>query len=84
MNKKYELKKKLKENRLWIIGTIVFLIIGVTALLIGFNMTGWSIMDWLQSPWATTFFIVLALGLVAFLVLMITLKEMKNGNKYDK
>lgn len=70
---KYQTKKKIKNffqtNWKWLIGTAVFLAVGVSALLIGFSMTGWSIIDWLKSPYAVTFFVLLGVG-VLFLVVI--------------
>ena len=47
-----------------LIGTGLFVLVGAIVMLIGFAMTGWSIIEWLKSPWATTFFVVAALGLL--------------------
>jgi len=78
MDKK-RLKKYFKEKWYLFLGTGVFLIAGIVALLVGFAMTGWSIIDWLKSPYAVTFFILIIIGLITAVVLFITYKRTHLG-----
>ena len=73
------MKDFIKKKWGWILGTGAFLAIGLTTLLIGFNMTGWSIIDWLQSPYAVTFFIIIGIGLITVLLVVVGLKRAKLG-----
>lgn len=81
--KKKKLKKLIKEKWIWFLSTGLFLVGGTIALLIGFQMTGWSIVKWLHSPYATTCFILLVIGLLLLLVLVIEYKRNHLGG-YDK
>lgn len=55
---KYETKKKLRRffKSKWkqLLGGAVFLTVGLVVMLVGFYISGWSIVEWLQSPWAIT------------------------------
>jgi len=62
--KKAKVKKWLTEKKKWIITTGIFLLAGGIVMLVGFHMTGFSLIKWLQSPWATTFFIFLISGVL--------------------
>ena len=77
--KKKKLKKAIKEKWIWFVGTGLFLVGGLVALLIGFYMTGWSIIDWLKSPYATTFFVIIGVGLICGLCLVVSFKNSKLG-----
>ena len=72
-------KEFLKKYWGWFLGTGIFLAIGITTLLVGFEMTGWSIVAWLQSPYAITFFIILAISVLVLIVALVSLKRMKLG-----
>ena len=80
---KFETKKKIKnwwkEKKGVVIGTTLFLGIGAAFLLIGFALTGWSIIDWLKSPYATTFFILAAIGIYLMIVVIIRMKQSHLG-----
>ena len=69
---KYEtkrtIKKWFKEKWKWLLGSGIFLTIGLVVMLVGMQISGWSIIKWLQSPWAVTTFIFLVGG--AFLLIM--------------
>ena len=75
---KYETKKKIKKffkaKWKWILGRAIFLTAGLVVMLIGFSMSGWSLIRWLQSPFATTTIICVLAGLF-FLVLAFVLKK---------
>lgn len=77
--KKKKFKKNLKEKWGWFLASGIFLVIGIIALLVGFNMTGWSLIDWLQSAYAVTFFIILSIGIVCAIALFITYKRSHLG-----
>lgn len=68
--KKRKLKDYLAKNKWIIIGTGSFLTTGLIVMLIGFAISGWSLIKWLQSPFALTFFIMLVLGLFAIAMLI--------------
>lgn len=61
------IKRFFKQHKAWFLGTGVFLVVGVTILLVGFSVTGWSIVEWLQSPYAVTFFLIMGVGVAFFL-----------------
>lgn len=67
---KYETKRKIKkffkERWKFLLGSGIFLSIGLTVMLVGFSVTGWSIIKWLQSPFCTTTIICMLAG--AFLL----------------
>lgn len=72
-----EMKKELakrffKKHKGWIFGTGLFLLSGIVLMLVGFGICGWNIIEWLQTPYAVTFFVLLGLGLFAALVLGLT------------
>ena len=69
---KYETKRKalefLKKKWKWLLGSGIFLTAGIVVMFVGFSISGWSLIKWLQSPFATTTFIFIAGG--AFLLVM--------------
>lgn len=67
-SRKNKIKKFFKERYKFIIGSGIFLTIGATVALVGFQIAGWSIVEWLKSPFATTTIIFLVVG--GFLLLM--------------
>jgi len=69
----------LKEKKAVIISTVLFLGLGATLMLVGFALTGWSIIDWLKSPYATTFFILAAIGIYLIIVVIIRTKQSHLG-----
>jgi hypothetical protein len=74
--------KKLSKSKLVLsIGTALFLLVGIVAMLIGFSMTGWSIVDWLQSPYALTAFVILGLGSLFVFVIWLTYKRCHLGDE---
>lgn len=74
-------KKKIKtlfKKRLgWLIGSGVFLIAGIVLLFVGFSITGWDFMKWLNSPYATTTIILLVLGVASVIILTLVLIQAK-------
>ena len=67
-NTKRKIKKWFKEKWKWLLGSGIFLTVGLVVMLVGFSVTGWSIIKWLQSPFATTTIIFIIFG--AFLLIM--------------
>lgn len=78
---KYKFKKFIKEKKGFVIGIGSFLLVGLIALFIGLGMSGWSLVKWLKSPYATTFFIMLACGLVLGAIIVIFLFLLKDDIK---
>jgi len=77
--KKRKMKKFFQKHKKIIIGTGTFLLIGLAAGLTGFEIQqkGHAIRNWLASPWASTFFILIGLGLIIIALLIITLINMR-------
>lgn len=67
-NTKRKIQKWFQEKWKWILGSGIFLLAGITVMLIGFSVSGWSIVKWLQSPYAVTTIIFLIIG--TFLLIM--------------
>ena len=76
-NTKRKIKKFFKEKWKVLVGSGAFLLVGGVVMLIGFSVTGWSIMKWLQSPFAITTLIFVLAGIFVF---VITLLLFKNQN----
>ncbi len=68
----YYTKKKIKNwfkaKWKWLLGSGIFLTAGLVVMLVGFSITGWSLIKWLQSPYAVTTFVFVGFG--AFLSTM--------------
>ena len=66
-------KKTLIKHKKIILGTGIFAIVGLIALLIGFEITNdWhAIRNWLASDNATTFFILAIVGAFIFVLLIL-------------
>lgn len=81
MSKYREYKARQKLRKYWaaFLGTGLFLVFGIALLLVGFYMTGWSIIDWLKSPYALTAGVILAGGVVFLICVVITVKRHKLG-----
>lgn len=79
--KKRKYKKWIKKHKVVLISTGSFLLVGLTAGLIGFEIANdWkAIQKWLSSPWATTFFICLIIGAIALTMLIMVLLSLKGG-----
>ena len=74
----YETKKKIKrfirDKWKWLLGSGIFLIAGTVIMLVGFSMSGWSIVRWLQSPFAVTT-IIFIVGGVFLLIMAFLIKK---------
>lgn len=62
--KKRKIKDFFKDHWKALVGTGSFLLAGVIVMLVGFAISGWSLLKWLESPFATTFFIMLVFGII--------------------
>ena len=65
---KRKIKKWFKEKWKWVLGSGIFLTAGLVVMLIGFSMSGWSFIKWLQSPFCTTTIVCVLIG--AFLLIL--------------
>ena len=83
LQKKRKIKKWFKEHKGVIIGVGSFLLIGLIGMLIGFEIQqqGHAIRNWLSSPYAATFFIVLLLGAAIFGILIAVFINMNRGDE---
>lgn len=76
---KYETKKKIKKwfKDRWkhVLSGAIFLITGLIVMLIGFHMSGWSIIEWLHSPWAITTFVFLIGGIFIWIMAFFLKKQ---------
>jgi uncharacterized membrane protein (DUF485 family) len=62
--KQSKFKKFIQEKGKWaIISTIIFLVVGITSLIVGFGLQiGWvAVLQWFSSKWAIIMYIALAL-----------------------
>lgn len=74
---KKKIKTLLKKRLGWLIGSGVFLIAGIVLLFVGFSITGWDFVKWLNSPYATTTIILLVLGVASWIILTLVLIQAK-------
>lgn len=74
---KKKIKALLKKRLGWLIGSGVFLIAGIVLLFVGFSITGWDFVKWLNSPYATTTIILLVLGVASGIILTLVLIQAK-------
>ena len=74
---KKKLKEQIKKKLPWIIGSGIFLVGGIVLLFVGFSLTGWNFVKWLESPYATTTIILLILGLASGIILVLVLFQVK-------
>ena len=73
-NTKRKIKKFFKEKWKVLVGSGAFLLVGGVVMLIGFSVTGWSIMKWLQSPFAITTLIFVLAGVFVFVIALLLFK----------
>lgn len=73
-NTKRKIQKWFKAKWKFLLGSGIFLTVGLVVMLVGFSVTGWSIIKWLQSPFATTTIIFVLAGAI-FLVLAFVIKK---------
>ena len=78
---KRKIKKFFKDKWKWFVASGVFLLVGGTVALIGFQMSGWSLIKWLQSPFAQTTLVFVVAG--AFLIILAFLVK-KNIDSVEK
>ena len=82
LQKKRKIKKWFKEHKAIIIGAGSVIIVGLIAMLIGFEIQqDWhAIRNWLASPYASTFFICLVLGVVVLGLIIAVLINLRRGD----
>ena len=73
--KKRKLKKWWKSKWKWMLASGIFLTVGVVVMMIGFSVTGWSIVKWLQSPFAMTTIIFVVCGAFVFTMALLIKKN---------
>jgi len=71
------MKKKLKKNEKWTIGTILFLIVGTALFLIGAKLSGWDIWSWFTTPTAYLIYALIGVALLGIAYLFI-IRRIKN------
>lgn len=74
---KKKIKTLFKKKLGWIIGSGLFLIAGIVLLFVGFSITGWDFVKWLDSPYATTTIILLVLGVASAIILTLVFIQIK-------
>jgi uncharacterized membrane protein len=74
---KKKIKTFFKKKLGWIIGSGVFLIAGIVLLFVGFSITGWDFMKWINGPYATTTIILLVLGVASGIILTLVFIQAK-------
>lgn len=74
---KKKIKTFFKKKLGWIIGSGVFLIAGIVLLFVGFSITGWDFVKWINSPYATTTLILLILGIACIVILTLVFIQIK-------
>lgn len=74
-NTKRKIKKFFKEKWKVLVGSGAFLLVGGVVMLIGFSVTGWSIIKWLQSPFAITTLIFVLAGIFVFVIILLLFKN---------
>lgn len=82
--KKYEFKQKIKKYKPILIGSGIFLVVGMIAWIVGCYMSGANIVEWLTSPFAITCYIIIAIGVCILLFILFCFFIGKQGGKYDK
>ena len=81
--KKYELKQKLKKYKPLLIGSGIFLVIGIIAFIVGCYMSGANLVEWLTGAFAITCYIIIFIGLCVLGLILFLLNKRDGGKKYD-
>lgn len=76
--KKAKIKDFLQKHKKAIIGTSIFIGVAIVALLVGFGLSGWSIIKWFEKGYGATFFIMLVLGGFALFLILYIFKAIKD------
>ena len=81
--KKRKFRKFEEKNKKFIVGSGIFILIGLTALIVGFEIANdWQAMrKWLASPYATTFFVCFGIGAFCLIVIILAFIAFKRGNE---
>lgn len=69
--KKRKFKELFKRKKAWMMTSGVFVIFGIIALTIGLIITGFDLIQWLQSPHAVTLYIFITLGVLGIIIIII-------------
>ena len=72
---KRKIQKWFKQRWKMLLGSGIFLLTGGIVMLVGFSVTGWSLIKWLQSPWAMTTIIFVIAGLFIFIMALLIKKQ---------
>lgn len=81
--KRRKIKKFFQKHKKIIIGTGSFALVGLIGGILGFEIANdWhAIRNWINSPWASTFFILMGLGIIILILLLITFIYWKGDNE---
>ena len=74
---KRKIKKFIKEKWKFLLGSAIFLTVGLVVMLVGFSLSGWSIIQWLHSPWAVTSLIFIVGGIFLFVMAILIKKQVE-------
>lgn len=78
--RKKRFKTMFKKQWKWFLSVGLFLLLGLIALFVGFTLTGWNIVEWVKSPYATTLLIILVVGGIVLLLLVLEAKRRRLGD----
>ena len=74
---KKKIKTFFKKKLGWIIGSGVFLVLGIVVFFVGLSVTGWDFVKWINGPYATTTLILLILGIACIVILTLVFIQVK-------
>ena len=74
---KRKIRKFFQAKWKWLLGSAIFLTIGLVVMLVGFSLSGWSIIAWLKSPWAVTTIIFIVGGLFLLVMAFLLKKQVE-------
>ena len=74
---KKKIKTFFKKKLGWIIGSGIFLVLGIVVFFVGLSVTGWDFVKWINGPYATTTIILLVLGVASGIILTLVLIQAK-------
>ncbi len=74
-----KIKDFIKSKWTWFLTSGIFLLVGIAAIIVGAFLTGFNLIEWLQTPYALTFFICLGIGAVVLMIIIINYKRSHLG-----
>lgn len=77
---KNKLKEIFKKKKTWMMTSGVFILFGLIAVIIGLIITGFDLIQWLQSSYAVTLYIFLTLGILGIIIIIIFYKRSHLGD----